>query len=221
MRLAILFIGFNPFGRTTFIRHGHDKMRRLSKTTTDLCFFFRSLGPTIAALICVAAHTGSAEAQGDDFQYGLSPAYGSPVAPELDLPSLDGKRYRLSKYRGKVVIVNFWATWCPPCITEMPTLQEAWHQLHPRNFEILAVNLGEDTGTIQRFVDSFEPKLKFPILMALDQTIMDTWHIRALPTSYVIDTMGHVAYIELGPRDFSHDHVISRLKELMDTDAYE
>ncbi len=196
-------------------------MRRLSTPITDLCVFFRSYGLAIAAVICLVAHAGSLEAQSNDLQYGLSPAHGSPMAPELDLPGLDGKRYRLSKYRGKVVIVNFWATWCPPCITEMPTLQEAWHQLHPSNFEILAVNLGGDTETIQRFVDRFEPKLKFPILMDLDQTIMDTWRIRALPTSYVIDTTGHVAYIELGPRDFSHDHVISRLKELMDTDADE
>jgi peroxiredoxin len=99
----------------------------------------------------------------------------------------------------------------------MPTLQEAWNRLQGADFVILAVNLGEDAETIQRFLDRFEPELKFPILMASDQSIMEAWKIQALPMSYIIDKEGRLTYIELGPRDFSHEHVISKLLELMDT----
>lgn len=178
-------------------------------------------GQLSVIVVFLAVLSGNATAQTDGLQYGLSPAYGTPMAPELDLTGLDGKRYRLSDYRGKVVIVNFWATWCPPCISEMPTLQSAWDRLHDGNFEVLAVNLGEDADTIQRFVDNFEPKLSFPILMARDQSIMTTWRIQGLPTSYILDTSGRWTYAEVGPRDFSHEHVISRLQDLMAGSANE
>lgn len=191
-------------------------MKRAIDRTSALLI---SLGLIVAIQLLLPAHTTNAWAQEGDLSYGLSPAYGKPVAPPLDLPGLDGKQYRLSEYRGKVVIVNFWATWCPPCIAEMPTLQEAWNRLQGANFAILAVNLGEDAETIQRFLDRFEPELKFPILMASDQSIMEAWKIQALPMSYIIDKTGRLTYIELGPRDFSHEHVISKLRELMGASA--
>lgn len=158
---------------------------------------------------------GSSNSQSDDLQFGLSPAYGTPPAPALELPGLDGTQYRLSEYRGRVVIVNFWATWCPPCIAEMPTLQAVWDQLQGDSFEILAVNLGEDEETIRKFLDRFEPQLKFPILLAQDPSIAEVWRIRALPMSYIIDKVGRWAFIELGPRDFNHEHVVSKLRDLM------
>lgn len=148
-------------------------------------------------------------------QHGLSPTHGNPEAPNLDLQGLDGSRHRLSEHLGKVVIINFWATWCPPCIAEMPTLQDVWDLLHDDNFEVLAVNVGEDEETVRRFADQFEPKLGFPILLTTDPSIMQTWGIQGMPTSHIIDTRGRIAYTEVGAREFSHEHIVSRLRELM------
>lgn len=166
-------------------------------------------------LFAAAVWSGLTFAQSGVLKHGLSPVYGNPASYELDLPGLDGKQYRLTEYRGKVVIVNFWATWCPPCIEEMPKLQQVWDMLRHENFEVLAVNLGQDEETIRRFLDRFEPKLRFPILVAADETIVETWRIEGLPTSYIVDPAGRLAYRELGPRDFSHEHIVSRLRTLM------
>lgn len=186
-----------------------------SNQSTETGLYWRLRTLVLAACISGTLVSGIAGSQTDELQFGLSPAYGTPMAPPLDLPGLDGKQYRLSNYIDRVVIVNFWATWCPPCITEMPTLQKAWDLLHGDDFEILAVNLGEDQETISKFVESFEPELKFPILLTEDQSIMQTWRIQALPMSYIIDKAGRWVYIELGPRDFSHQHIIEILTKLM------
>ena len=190
-------------------------MRHSNGTPIDFKIVCR-LVLTIVISVCSASSAVSALAQSDELHYGLTPAYGNPVSPRLELPGLDGRHYRLSDYRGRVVVVNFWATWCPPCIAELPTLQQVWKQLHTDNFDVFAVNLGEEEETIRRFIDRFEPKLEFPILLASDESIMKDWRIQALPTSYIIDKVGRWAYIELGPRDFNHEHIVSRLRKLMD-----
>lgn len=178
-------------------------------------FVYSRLVPQLVVAICLACQPGLSLGQSGELQHGLSPAYGTPPAPELDLAGLDGHRYRLADYHGKVVIVNFWATWCPPCIAEMPTLQKVWDLLRDDKFEILAVNLGEDKETVQDFVDGFTSRLGFPVLLATDPSIMQTWRIQGLPTSHIVDTAGRIAYTEVGPRDFRHEHIISRLQELM------
>ena len=198
----------------SYIKRGLDRMKRTTGMSIDV---WRKPNPLIAALLFFfACYSSFTVGQSDALRHGLTPVYGKPMSPELRLPGLDGKQYRLIDYRGKVVIVNFWATWCPPCIEEMPTLQKIWEQLHTANFEVLAVNVGEDEQTIKRFIDRFEPKLTFPILLTPDPSIMDTWRIRAMPTSYIIDKAGRWIYGETGPRDFSHEHIVSRVKKLMD-----
>lgn len=168
-----------------------------------------------ALMMVLTLIPGATAAQQGPTVYGLSPFYGTPPAPELSLLGLDSARYALSKYRGSVVVVNFWATWCPPCVAEMPTLQRLWESLHDENFEILAVNLGEEPGTIHNFLDRFRVKIGFPVLLARDQSIMERWRIAGLPMTYVVDTRGRWAYQVLGPRDFSHPHIVTRIRKLM------
>lgn len=178
-------------------------------------FLCHACVPQIAIVALLLCQPVPSLGQSSRLQHGLSPTYGTPAAPDLDLSGLDGNRYRLSGYRGKVLIINFWASWCPPCLAEMPTLQKAWDLLHDGNFEILAVNLGESEETIRRFVNGHKPKLGFPLLIATDQSIMQTWRIQGLPTSHIVDTWGRLVYSEVGPRDFSHEHIIARLRALM------
>ena len=94
-----------------------------------------------------------------------------------------------------------------------------WDLLHADNVEVLAVNVGESEATVRGFVDQFEPKLEFPILLTTDPSIMQTWQIQGMPTSHIIDTRGRIAYTEVGAREFSHEHIVSRLRDLMSASA--
>lgn len=169
----------------------------------------------VIALSLCCAGSPEALAQDEELQYGLTPVYGKPMAPRLDLEGLDGMRYELSEYLGGVVLVNFWATWCPPCVREMPTLQQLRHKLRDREFEILAVNLGEDVETIEAFLAKMSPSLEFPILLATDESIMTEWKILGLPATYIVDTKGRWVYQAIGPRNFAHQHIVSRIEELI------
>lgn len=179
-------------------------------------------GPAIPRLIvllftatAVVQGMPMASAQDQELRYGLTPFYGTPMAPPLELADLEGQFHKLDDYRGKVVVVNFWATWCPPCIKEMPKLQKLWEQLGRDKFEVLAVNLGEEEQIVRRFVDTFKPRLEFPILLSQQETIVDPWRIRVLPMTYIVGGDGRWMYGEMGPRDFAHEHIVTRIQDLI------
>lgn len=123
------------------------------------------------------------------------------TAPDFELTTLDGEAVRLSDYKGKKVILNFWATWCPPCRAEMPDMQKYYdEQAEDENVEILAVNLTTvDKGMdkINAFVDEFS--LGFPIPMDTEGKIGDLYQAASIPTSYMIDTEGRVHQKIVGP----------------------
>lgn len=123
------------------------------------------------------------------------------AAPDFELTTLSGEKVELSDYRGKKVILNFWATWCPPCRAEMPDMQKYYEEQAEReNVEILAVNLTtEDRGIdqISAFVDEFS--LTFPIPMDTEGEVGKLYQAAAIPTSYMIDTEGRVQNKIVGP----------------------
>lgn len=123
------------------------------------------------------------------------------TAPDFELTTLDGEAVKLSEYKGKKVILNFWATWCPPCRAEMPDMQKYYEQqAQGENVEILAVNLTtEDKGIdkITAFVEEFS--LTFPIPMDTEGEIGDLYQAASIPTSYMIDTEGRVQNKIVGP----------------------
>ncbi len=117
-------------------------------------------------------------------------------APEFTLTTLDGTSVSLNDLRGRIVLVNFWATWCVPCRTEMPAI-EAVYQAHAgQDFAVLAVNAGEDERTVKQFVDEFH--LTFPILLDRDQKTLQQYQVQALPTSLFIDRTGVIRATSLG-----------------------
>lgn len=135
-------------------------------------------------------------------------------APDFDLPALGGTRVRLSSYRGKVVLLNFWATWCLPCRHEMPAMEALYKELRGAGFEILAVSI--DAGG-KEAVASFaqELKLTFPILLDPGMKVMDRFGVRALPTTYLIDHRGKIASVDVGPRDWTAKEMKERVRRLM------
>ncbi|MEI2664791.1 redoxin domain-containing protein [Rossellomorea sp. LJF3] len=122
-------------------------------------------------------------------------------APDFALTTLDGEEVKLSDYKGKKVILNFWATWCPPCKAEMPHMEQYYEKnAKKENVEILAVNLtSQDDGekAVQQFVDGYE--LTFPILMDEKGDIGDEYRAFTIPTTYMIDTNGLIQHKIVGP----------------------
>jgi peroxiredoxin len=122
-------------------------------------------------------------------------------APDFELTTLDGENVNLSDYQGKRVILNFWATWCPPCKAEMPHMEKYYEKNSKKeNVEILAVNLtSQDDGkkAVEQFVAGYE--LTFPILMDEKGDIGDQYRVFTIPTTYIIDTNGIIQHKIVGP----------------------
>ncbi|WP_404331653.1 redoxin domain-containing protein [Mesobacillus maritimus] len=124
------------------------------------------------------------------------------AAPDFELTNLEGDSVKLSDYQGKKVILNLWATWCPPCQAEMPHMQNFYEKNKDNGIEILAVNLTSmDNGqaTIKQFVDDFG--LTFPIPLDEDGDIGRQYQAVSIPTSYMIDTKGIISKKIVGPMD--------------------
>jgi peroxiredoxin len=114
-----------------------------------------------------------------------------------------GQRFRLSEHRGKVILVNFWATWCLPCREEMPSMERLW-RLHRRgDFLLVAVSLDSDPKLVGPFVA--EHGLTFPVALDPEMDVANLYGVRALPASFVVDRQGNLAALALGPRTWDND----------------
>jgi peroxiredoxin len=120
------------------------------------------------------------------------------VADDFTLPMSEGGSFTLSAQRGKVVLVNFWATWCPPCLEEMPAMERLWRRHKDAGFVLLAVSLDSDPKKVPPFVGAH--KFTFPVAVDPKMTVAERYGVRALPSSFVIDRDGTVMGIALGPR---------------------
>ncbi len=117
-------------------------------------------------------------------------------APNFSLETLQGERVQLKDYRGKGVFLNFWGTWCKPCETEMPYMENAYKVFKEQGVEILAVNIEESNLVVRNFVDKFG--LTFPILMDRGGEVTELYGIGPIPTTYLIDKNGKVVKIITG-----------------------
>jgi peroxiredoxin len=136
-------------------------------------------------------------------------------APEFSVAGLRGERLALGALRGKVVFLNFWATWCPPCKEEMPSMERLYRRYRDRGLTMLAISIDSDNG---RRVADFVKRLGLTFLIGLDPKleVANTYAVRALPSTFLIDRNGKTSAIALGPRDWdgtaAHAVVESLLK---------
>ena len=166
----------------------------------------------VALLTCLFTLT-SAYAQ-EELEPALTPVAGLPPAAAFELKDLEGDVHVLADYRGRVVVLNFWATWCPPCRREMPALERLHLKTADEKIRVIAVNVGEDFDTVFSFTGQLTPAPTFPMLFDAEATSMEPWKIRGLPTTYVVDPVGRIAYRAVGGREFDHPDLIAKLREL-------
>jgi len=142
----------------------------------------------------------------------LVPWTGGPPPP-LVLKDLNGREHRLGDYKGKVVVVNFWATWCEPCLQEMPSFNRLKARIDDRAFVILAVNMAEGEARIGEFLKRVP--VNFPVLLDRDGAVSRTWRARLLPYTVVIDPQQRIRYTALGELDWSAAPIEERLRSLL------
>ncbi len=141
------------------------------------------------------------------------PGKGDP-APDFTLPDIHGKQHRLSDYQGKVVLLNFWAKWCGPCLAEMPSMESLQNKLKDEKFVILTVSIDkEDVGSLKKFVE--KKRYSFIVLHSPDGSIQGRYNTGTIPTSFVIDKHGTVFSRITGAQKWDCADAIQHLKDAL------
>lgn len=140
---------------------------------------------------------------------------GDPQPWPLALPDRNGTQHVLAQSQGKVVLLNFWASWCPPCVHEMPALQQLKSRWRDQPFEILAVNMAESENTIDDFMRRHQ--LDFTVLLDRDGHALRQWKVMAFPTSFVLDKKGSIRYAVFGAIDWLEPATMQKIELLMNT----
>jgi len=158
--------------------------------------FFRTVG---GALLALAA--------------GAALAVPTGPAPDFTLRSMDGPNLRLQEQRGRVVMVNFWATWCGPCRQEMPQLNKLYEKYRSSGFVLLGVNIDEDP----RHAANVAAKLgvKFPVLLDSDKSVSKRYDLAAMPSTVLIDRDGKVRHVHRGYREGVEELYEKQIRELL------
>lgn len=171
-------------------------------------------GATAVACLGAAGLPDRARAQsGPDIARSLENLAVTPRAPALDLVDLGGNKRRIDDYRGKAVVVAFWATWCGPCLREMPALQALRARLADDNVEVLAVNYGEKPDRINRFLKK-SGVADLPILLDTDEEAARRWFVGNLPIAYAVDPGGTVRLGKKGEVDWHSGEIDTQLRTL-------
>jgi peroxiredoxin len=142
-----------------------------------------------------------------------APRIGKPLA-DFTLPDLQGRSVQLAALRGKVVFINVWATWCPPCVEEMPTIQQLYERLHGQGLEILAVSLDAlGAQVVAPFMQS--RRLSFPALLDTKNLVQRLYHTTGVPESFIVDKRGMLVEKVVGPRNWASPQTLAQFERLL------
>ena len=135
------------------------------------------------------------------------------AAPDFALKSSTGENLRLSEYRGDVVMINFWATWCGPCRQEMPLLDELYNRYQRVGFNLLGVNIDDDSGRAMRMVE--ELGVNFPVLFDARKEVSKLYEVEAMPVTVIVDRLGTVRYVHHGYKPGYEDKYLDQIRSLL------
>ncbi len=141
--------------------------------------------------------------------------YEGAALPDFTLQDMQGQAHTLSNYQGKVVMLNFWATYCGPCIKEMPSMQRLKEKMAGKPFVILAVDMAEEQSDVKAFLQQHNIKVDFPLLLDPEGTVVEQWMISAVPTTFILDPAGKIRYALYGGLEWDKEEVIATLNALM------
>ncbi len=142
----------------------------------------------------------------------LTPLLDPSPAPDFVLRGVDGRTYRLADDRGRLLVLNFWATWCPPCRAEMPSMQRASERLSREGIAMVAVNVGDDAQAIRAFLSAVP--VTFPLPMDLDSSVAQRYPMIGLPTTFVVDPAGRLVYSLTGQQDWDDPALLEQIRAL-------
>jgi peroxiredoxin len=140
-------------------------------------------------------------------------AVDSGPAPDFTLKSRDGSNIKLSELKGQVVMLNFWASWCGPCRQEMPLLDQLYQRYQPMGFTLLGVNVEEDSSAANKVLKQIP--VSFPILYDNKNRVSETYQVRAMPSTILIDRDGNVRYLHKGYQPGYEEEYQQQIRELI------
>jgi thiol-disulfide isomerase/thioredoxin len=161
----------------------------------------------LLAAVLVAAASAATGAGGE------MKSWKGGATPPLALRDSSGKEHRLADYRGKVVVLNFWATWCEPCREEMPSMQRLQGKLAGKPFAILAVDFGEGVPRVNDFLKKVPVRLT--VLFDRDISAANAWRVKVLPTTFVLDPEQRIRYSVVGDLQWDSPAVESAIRKLL------
>lgn len=135
------------------------------------------------------------------------------VAPDFALKSSSGENMRLSEYRGDVVMINFWATWCGPCRQEMPLLDELYNRYNRVGFNLLGVNIDDDSRRAMQMVE--ELGVNFPVLFDARKEVSKLYEVEAMPVTVIVDRSGTVRYVHHGYKPGYEEKYLDQIRSLL------
>ncbi|MFT5709187.1 MAG: thiol-disulfide isomerase/thioredoxin [Oceanospirillaceae bacterium] len=133
-------------------------------------------------------------------------------AVNFKLLDLQNNTYQLAYFKGKTLIVNFWASWCGPCRTEIPAMNRAWAELKDKNVAMLAINYGEDKDSVAAFIKDYP--IDFTVLLDENNVTSQDWKIMAMPTTIIVNSKGQVIERILGPREWDSEEMLKAIKSI-------
>ena len=166
----------------------------------------------LIALVCLGVVAGIFLSDPGDAPLGRGAA-----APDFSIPLFDvngkGPDVSLSSFRGKVVLVNFWATWCAPCEKEMPAMERLYRELAPQGFELLAISVDESEADIREFQERLQ--VSFPILLDPEKKISKRYQTMGYPESLLVDRDGRIIERYVGPKEWDRADYVARIRRLL------
>lgn len=143
----------------------------------------------------------------------MYPVRGLPAAVAFALPDVAGACRRLADYRGRYVLINFWAVWCAPCRKEMPSLDKAFGKLRGERFTVLGIHVGPSRQAVVRYLD--EISVTFTVLIDEEMEASE-WGVRGLPTTILVDPAGRMAYRAVGEKDWASPQMLAFFESLIE-----
>ena len=134
-------------------------------------------------------------------------------APSFELSSLEGRKIKLTDFRGKIVFINFWATWCVPCKTEMASMEKLYQRFKGTDFQMLAISVDKDISSIKPYLEKYN--LTIPVLLDPGSLVKKKYKTVGLPETYVVDKRGIILHKAIGPRDWFTKTIIDVFEQLV------